>query len=50
MIWALDQALAVYRDRRAWRRLMKAGMAKDFSWERSARAYVELYERARAKA
>ncbi len=49
MIWAVDQALAVYKDRKAWQRLMRNGMARDFSWERSARAYVELYRRAMAK-
>jgi starch synthase len=50
LMWAIDQALAAYANKRAWRRLMKNGMTKDFSWERSARAYVELYERARARA
>ena len=49
MIWALDQALAAYRDRAAWQRLMKNGMSRDFSWERSARGYVELLEMARAR-
>jgi starch synthase len=46
MIWALDQALALHKDREAWQGLMRNGMSKDFSWERSARAYVELYRRA----
>jgi starch synthase len=46
LIWALDQALAVYRNRRAWKRLMRNAMAKDFSWERSARGYEELFRRA----
>ena len=46
MTWALDQALAAYQDRESWQRLMKNGMAKDFSWTRSARQYVELYRRA----
>ncbi len=46
MIWALDQALALHQDRQAWQRLMRNGMAQDFSWERSARLYEELYRRA----
>jgi starch synthase len=46
MMWALDQALAAYQDRESWTRLMKNGMAKDFSWTRSAREYVELYRKA----
>jgi starch synthase len=45
LIWALDQALAAYGDRPAWQKLMKNGMSRDFSWERSARQYVEVYER-----
>jgi starch synthase len=49
LIWALDRALAAWRDRAAWRRLMLSGMRREFSWERSARAYVELYEEAREK-
>lgn len=50
LVWALDQALGAHRDRKGWTKLMRNGMAKDFSWERSAREYVDLYERARAKA
>ncbi len=50
MMWAIDQALATYQDKPAWRKLQQNGMARDFSWERSARAYVELYHRAMAKA
>ncbi len=46
MVWALDQALDAYRDRAGWKRLMRNGMAKDFSWERSAREYVDLYRAA----
>jgi starch synthase len=46
LIWALDQALALWPKREAWTRLMRNGMARDFSWERSARAYVEQFQRA----
>jgi starch synthase len=49
LVWALDQALSAYRDREAWQRLMRRGMQRDFSWERSARGYVELLEMARAR-
>jgi starch synthase len=44
---ALRRALALYPDRRAWMRLVRAGMSEDFSWERSAAAYEKLYERLR---
>jgi len=50
LMWAIDQALAAYGDKRAWKRLMKNGMSKDFSWDRSARAYEDLYRKAIAKA
>jgi starch synthase len=46
LLWAVDQALAAFEDREAWTALMKRAMSRDFSWERSARAYVDLYRRA----
>jgi len=46
LLRTLDRALAVRADGQAWRRLMGRGMARDFSWDRSAREYVELYRRA----
>jgi starch synthase len=49
LLWALDRALAVYTDAASWGRLQKAGMAKDFSWTRSAARYVDVYRRAREK-
>jgi len=42
---AVDRALAVWPNRGLWTRLMKNGMKQDFSWGRSARAYVEAYKR-----
>jgi len=35
-----------YRDSRTWKGLQTNGMAADFSWERSARQYEEVYRRA----
>lgn len=42
---ALDRALAVFWQERLWRTLIKADMKLDFSWNRSARAYLELYRK-----
>jgi starch synthase len=43
---ALQRALDVYRNEPVrWRSLQERGMAVDSSWERSARDYVDLYER-----
>ncbi len=45
-LWeALRRALSTYPDKTAWRRLMQAGMQKDFSWEASANQYTRLYKR-----
>ncbi len=49
LVWALDQALGAHRDQAAWTSLMRNGMRKDLSWERSAREYVALYRRAARK-
>ena len=49
LLWALDQALQAYADGKAWETLMRNGMEKDFSWDRSAEAYVEAYRRAMSK-
>jgi starch synthase len=50
LLGALDEALAVYGHQDEWRRLIRNGMERDFSWERSARGYVGVYERAIAHA
>lgn len=41
------QAVHVFSDQKAWRRLMANGMAKDYSWAPSAKEYAKLYEAAR---
>lgn len=47
LIWALD----TFRARRcAWRRMQKRAMQIDFSWEKSASQYIDLYEKALARA
>jgi len=39
------QALEAFRNRTAWQQLMRNGMAKDFSWDASAKQYVALYQK-----
>jgi glycogen synthase len=36
-----------FKDTKLWRTLQRNGMSVDFSWERSAREYGEVYEQAR---
>ncbi len=45
---ALVRGLAVFRTPRAWRRVQKNGMRKDFSWQRSALEYIKVYKRVMA--
>ena len=43
MMVALRQALALYSNRNAWQEMMKRAMTQDWSWDRSATDYLELY-------
>jgi len=47
LLACVRQAVRVFGDRDAWRRVMANGMAKDFSWTASAAEYARLYELAR---
>lgn len=46
MLAALDRALVTFQYRETWKRLMRNGMARDFSWAQPAREYTSLYEEA----
>ena len=45
LVAAIARAVAAYRDRERWERMMRTGMAEDFSWRRSAVRYGEIYAR-----
>jgi starch synthase len=42
---AVKRALAVYVNKKLWRQVIANGMKCDFSWEKSAKEYLELYRR-----
>jgi starch synthase len=48
LVGALQAALTAYAQPRTWRALQAAGMGEDFSWDRSAKEYVKIYDRALA--
>ncbi len=50
MMWALNQALDVYyNDTEAWTDLVKNAMKCDFSWDKSAEKYIELYQKLKSE-
>jgi starch synthase len=49
MLAKIREALECYADKRLWAALVKKAMELDFSWGRSAKDYLALYEKALAK-
>ena len=43
LLAAIDRGLAVFRDKQAWTALRRRAMAMDYSWDRSAKLYSNLY-------
>jgi starch synthase len=41
--WAINYALDLYQDKKSWRKLIRNGMAMDYSWERQGQIYVDLF-------
>jgi starch synthase len=41
--WAINAALDLYQDKESWRKLMRNGMAKDYSWKRQGQKYIDLF-------
>ncbi|HBH97705.1 MAG TPA: glycogen synthase GlgA [Candidatus Omnitrophica bacterium] len=48
LVEAVEEAVALFANRAQWTQVMRTGMRQDFSWDRSAREYVTLYETARS--
>ena len=45
MLHVIREACGVYKhNKAAWKKLMLGGMKSDFSWESSAKKYVEVYQ------
>jgi starch synthase len=40
----IKRAVNVFGDKKTWIKIMKTGMKSDFSWNSSAKKYVELYK------
>jgi starch synthase len=48
LTFALGRAFEVYRQPEEWRSLQHQGMMQDFSWNASAKKYVDMYHEAQA--
>jgi starch synthase len=46
MLKAIQRAVACYAQPEQWRALQRFAMSRDFSWQKSAQAYTQLYEQA----
>ena len=44
LAFALERALALYRQTRTWKRMVRCAMSQDVSWDSSAKDYMALYE------
>ena len=49
LLSSLDQSLTVFRRPALWQRLMERAMQQDFSWVKSAREYLNLYNQVTQK-
>lgn len=45
----VQRAVETYQDRKIWDQLVRTGMSRDWSWQRSAAAYLEVYRQAARK-
>ncbi len=41
--WALNVSLDLYQDKKSWRKLVRNGMAKDYSWKHQGQLYIDLF-------
>jgi starch synthase len=44
LLAAIERALAAFKNKNGWKRLMLNGMARNYSWEQPAREYAEIYK------
>jgi starch synthase len=49
LLSTIERALSYFKDKEKWRKIIKVGMSEDFSWNNSARKYLEIYEKALKK-
>lgn len=45
----LHEAIDTFDNKPFWKKIQRNGMKKDYSWENTAKSYVDLYNKAKAK-
>jgi starch synthase len=48
-LYAIERALSYFENKEKWKRIVQVGMNEDFSWNKSAKKYIEIYEKAMLK-
>ena len=48
LLKTLERAIKTYKKPQTWRSITRTGMQQNFSWEESAKKYIQLYEKATA--
>jgi len=43
LLEAIKRTMLLYNDKKSWKKIQLAAMSKDFSWQNSARQYLDLY-------
>src|SRR5208337_4725788 len=43
---SVGRVLKTFADKKTWRKMMRSAMNKDFSWKKSAQAYIAIYQNA----
>lgn len=49
LVRTVKRCLSAFKDKKFWGSLMNNAMQSDFSWEASAREYIQLYEKAKER-
>jgi starch synthase len=49
LLKTLKRALKLFTDKKKWNGIMQTGMREDFSWNKSARKYLDIYKIAKEK-
>lgn len=49
LLESIKKALQIFQNKILWQKLMQQGMVADFSWDRSAKEYLTVYEKTKAK-